>query len=384
MKRERGFTILELVVVIFFASLLLILFFLQKLNLDAMHRDEQRKEAINAMYYALEEGFHAKNGYYPENISEENLKVMDPSLFTDPSGINLGQEDSDYTYEAANCTNGKCKEYTLKARLEKEGLFDSKHKKRLPEFPKHIGVVTSETGAAVKDILAIIQARTKLTNVSIFPVSVQGDRASSEISHMIDFLSDTRSEDIDLLIVGRGGGSPEDLMVFNSEELARSIYACNIPVISAVGHEIDFTIADFVADVRAETPTAAAELSVPDMKLLYEKINKLHEDISLNLSNRLMYDDIRIKNIYDSISHILTNKIQSYENTLNRLALLLSENNPRAILERGYSILSDEKGMPIANVSKLKIEASYKLNLSDGSADCKIYNISEDVNYGRQ
>ncbi|TWP08008.1 type II secretion system protein [TM7 phylum sp. oral taxon 351] len=128
MKRERGFTILELVVVIFFASLLLILFFLQKLNLDAMHRDEQRKEAINAMYYALEEGFHAKNGYYPENISEENLKVMDPSLFTDPSGINLGQEDSDYTYEAANCTNGKCKEYTLKARLEKEDTYIKKNR----------------------------------------------------------------------------------------------------------------------------------------------------------------------------------------------------------------------------------------------------------------
>ena len=128
MKRERGFTILELVVVIFFASLLLILFFLQKLNLDAMHRDEQRKEAINAMYYALEEGFHAKNGYYPENISEENLKVMDPSLFTDPSGINLGQEHSDYTYEAANCTNGKCKEYTLKARLEKEDTYIKKNR----------------------------------------------------------------------------------------------------------------------------------------------------------------------------------------------------------------------------------------------------------------
>lgn len=128
MKRERGFTILELVVVIFFASLLLILFFLQKLNLDAMHRDEQRKEAINAMYYALEEGFHAKNEYYPENISEENLKVMDPSLFTDPSGINLGQEDSDYTYEAANCTNGKCKEYTLKARLEKEDTYIKKNR----------------------------------------------------------------------------------------------------------------------------------------------------------------------------------------------------------------------------------------------------------------
>ena len=127
-KTKRGFTIIELVVVIFFVSLLLILFFLQKLNLDAMHRDEQRKEAINAMYYALEEGFHAKNGYYPEKISEENLKVMDPSLFTDPSGINLGREGSSYSYEVANCSNGKCKEYTLKAQMEKEDTYIKKNR----------------------------------------------------------------------------------------------------------------------------------------------------------------------------------------------------------------------------------------------------------------
>ena len=127
-KKMRGFTILELVVVIFFASLLLILFFLQKLNLDAMHRDEQRKEALNAMYYALEEGFYAKNGYYPEKISEENLTVMDPSLFTDPNGVNLGREGSDYTYEAASCSNGKCKEYTLKAQLEKEDTYIKKNR----------------------------------------------------------------------------------------------------------------------------------------------------------------------------------------------------------------------------------------------------------------
>jgi len=127
-KTKRGFTIIELVVVIFFASLLVVLFFLQKLNLDAMHRDEQRKEAINAMYYALEEGFHAKNGYYPEKISEENLKVMDPSLFTDPSGINLGREGSSYSYEAANCSNGKCKEYTLRAQMEKEDTYIKKNR----------------------------------------------------------------------------------------------------------------------------------------------------------------------------------------------------------------------------------------------------------------
>lgn len=127
-KIKRGFTIIELVVVIFFASLLLVLFFLQKLNLDAMHRDEQRKEAINAMYYALEEGFHAKNGYYPEKISEENLTVMDPSLFTDPGGVNLGREGSTYSYEAANCSNGKCKEYTLKAQMEKEDTYIKKNR----------------------------------------------------------------------------------------------------------------------------------------------------------------------------------------------------------------------------------------------------------------
>ena len=127
-KIKRGFTIIELVVVTFFASLLLVLFFLQKLNLDAMHRDEQRKEAINAMYYALEEGFHAKNGYYPEKISEENLTVMDPSLFTDPGGANLGREGSTYSYEAANCSNGKCKEYTLKAQMDKEDTYIKKNR----------------------------------------------------------------------------------------------------------------------------------------------------------------------------------------------------------------------------------------------------------------
>ena len=127
-KTKRGFTIIELVVVIFFASLLLVLFFLQKLNLDAMHRDEQRKEAINAMYYALEEGFHAKNGYYPEKISEENLTVMDPSLFPDPGGVNLGREGSTYSYEPANCSNGKCKEYTLKAQMEKEDTYIKKNR----------------------------------------------------------------------------------------------------------------------------------------------------------------------------------------------------------------------------------------------------------------
>lgn len=123
MNKKSGFTVIELLIACLFASLLLILFFVQKSNVDAMNRDDDRKAAINAMYYALEEGFYVKNGYYPTSISEENLKIIDPSLFTDPSGINLGTEGSSYSYEPANCKNDKCQEYILKATLEKEDIY---------------------------------------------------------------------------------------------------------------------------------------------------------------------------------------------------------------------------------------------------------------------
>lgn len=128
MKKKSGFTILELAIVVLFATLALVLFFIQKANMDAMRRDEDRKIAINAMYYALEEGFYTTNKYYPETISESNLTVMDPALFTDPNGVNLGQEGSNYTYTPANCEDGKCKEYTLRAELEKEEAYIKKNR----------------------------------------------------------------------------------------------------------------------------------------------------------------------------------------------------------------------------------------------------------------
>ena len=123
MNKKQGFTIIEIIIVGIFASLLVLLFFIQKVNLDAFERDENRKTAINAMYYALEEGFYKEHGYYPETISEENIKVIDPALWTDPFGFNLGNEDSSYSYTPANCKNGHCKEYTLKAELEKENAY---------------------------------------------------------------------------------------------------------------------------------------------------------------------------------------------------------------------------------------------------------------------
>lgn len=123
MKKKSGFTILEIIVVAAFATLLLILFFVQKINIDAMERDDDRKTAINAMYYALEEGFYAQNGYYPDTISEENIKMIDPAFWTDPLGFNLGDENSSYIYDPTDCTEGKCKSYTLKAVLEKEDIY---------------------------------------------------------------------------------------------------------------------------------------------------------------------------------------------------------------------------------------------------------------------
>lgn len=127
-KSKSGFTVLELVIVILFVSLAVVLFFVQKMNIDAMSRDDQRKTAINAMYYSLEEGFFTKNGYYPEEISEDNLTTMDPALFTDPSGINLGEDGSSYSYQPANCEDGQCREYTLRAVLEKEEDYIKKNR----------------------------------------------------------------------------------------------------------------------------------------------------------------------------------------------------------------------------------------------------------------
>ena len=150
----------------------------------------------------------------------------------------------------------------IKERLLKEGLFDSENKRKIPSFPKKIAVITSPTGAAVQDILSILDRRNPLCKIVLCPVSVQGESAVPE---MLDALNRVYSlSDVDLIIIGRGGGSIEDLWAFNSEELARKIYESPIPVISAVGHETDFTICDFVADVRASTPSHAAELAVPD------------------------------------------------------------------------------------------------------------------------
>jgi len=185
----------------------------------------------------------------------------------------------------------------LKIKLEKEGLFDEEKKKPLPEFPWKIGIVTSSTGAAVRDILNIVRRRNPKVSVLLYPAKVQGEGAAEEIARGIHELN--QREDIEVIIVGRGGGSLEDLWAFNEEEVARAITASRIPIVSAVGHEIDFTIADFAADLRAPTPSAAAELTVPILKDTLREIGSLNEALINSLQQKVQYYYDLLKRLMD-------------------------------------------------------------------------------------
>lgn len=196
----------------------------------------------------------------------------------------------------------------LKQKLEKEGLFDPSRKKKIPKIPKTVGVVTAPTGAAIRDILSTIKRRFPLTEVILFPALVQGEGAKDSIVKQI---KRAENYELDTLIVGRGGGSIEDMWCFNEEEVAYAIYHCNIPVISAVGHEIDFTIADFVADLRAPTPTGAAELAVPNVSDVESFINQLKIRSQTVMKNKIDFLSQRLLEITNK--HIMKNPITMYQ-----------------------------------------------------------------------
>lgn len=269
----------------------------------------------------------------------------------------------------------------MKAKLQKEGLFDPAHKKPIPQFPKKIGVVTSKTGAAVRDILKILQTRNHMVDVVIFPVLVQGDAAAADIAGMIDYV-DANFDDIDTLIVGRGGGSADDLWAFNEEIVARSIYRCSIPVISAVGHEIDFTIADFVADKRAETPTAAAQMAVPDTKELANKLEEMKDYLYVQLSNKLMYHRLYVDNQAASMKQQLQRKIQDHQHKIEHLKLILEENNPLKILKSGYVVVSDSDGKIMRSAADLQTDSRYLMQFKDGFAKVFVEEIGSE-NHGK-
>ncbi len=210
----------------------------------------------------------------------------------------------------------------LKKKLSKEGLFDTKYKKQIPKIPNRVGVVTAPTGAAIKDIMSTIKRRFPICEVILFPSLVQGESAKEDIVKNIKL---AENYDLDVLIVGRGGGSIEDLWPFNEEIVARAIFECNIPVISAVGHEIDFTIADYVADMRAPTPTGAAEMAVPNMSDLISLISNLKIRLNEAINKKVNYQKLLLDSIKGS--YALKNPLIMYENKKQKLDMLLDNLN---------------------------------------------------------
>lgn len=254
----------------------------------------------------------------------------------------------------------------LKEKLQAEGLFDPQYKKPLPFFPKKIAVVTSETGAAIQDILKIIKTRNHYTDVLIYPVSVQGPGAAADISSAIRNINETLPE-IEVIIVGRGGGGMEDLWAFNEEVVARAIYCSEIPIISAVGHEIDFTIADFVADVRAETPTAAAVLAVPDTEELKRRIQTLKESILYHINRQVEIKEAALQGLTSQeLVKIVRSNLDAMKMKIDACRQQLLVLSPLNIMERGYGAIAFPDGRPITSAKELNVGDCIELILKDG------------------
>ena len=280
-----------------------------------------------------------------------------------------------------------------KERLHKEGLFDECHKKPLPGYPQTIALITSPAGAAVRDMLRVLQSRYPLAAVQIVPVRVQGAEAPGEIAAALDLVN--LLGEADLIIAGRGGGSLEDLWAFNEEIVARAIFRSQIPVISAVGHEPDVTIADFVADLRAATPSNAAELSVPDRVELKKRLSHMEIHMASGLGQKL-HQGRRVlerartsswlkapfplveqsKQLLDyqqeKLVYGLEKTMQQQKKRMGQMAAALDALSPLKVLGRGYSLLQDEKRAPITSIKQVKLGEKIHVQMADGSLNCLV------------
>ena len=281
----------------------------------------------------------------------------------------------------------------LKAKLEKEGLFDDSHKRALPKYPGKIAVITSEAGAAVHDIINILDCRWPLSEVLVLPVKVQGEEAPAEIAAALRYANGYKVAD--LIITGRGGGSAEDLWAFNDERVARAIFDSVIPVISAVGHEPDVTISDYVADRRASTPSNAAETAVPDQRDIRVYLKSLGSAAARSLekeleagrgklniiknsrvlSNPLEITDSKREDLdlcRERLAASASSLIQDKRNALSGLSDRLNALSPLNVLSRGFSFSTDMEGKAVNGVRDLKAKDRIRIRFSDGTADCTV------------
>ena len=288
--------------------------------------------------------------------------------------------------------------HKLKKELSEEGIFDQKYKRALPKFPKRIGIITARTGAAVRDIINVIQRRNKSLDIILYPAKVQGENAADSIIEGIRYFNNKKS--VDVIILGRGGGSIEELWAFNNRELAYEIFNSRIPTVSAVGHEVDFTISDFVSDMRAPTPSAAGELVSPSLQeMINDLVNKkefLHRAIDRKFLNSkrdvdLLYKGLKgnnpkhiiekrikeVNSLEEKLNFLGKRKIDKAKDELIALNSILQTLNPLNTLGRGYSVIMDKEDKVINEVSELKKNDMVKVIMKDGSVNIDIKIINE-------
>ena len=286
----------------------------------------------------------------------------------------------------------------LKKKLEAEGLFDPAYKKPLPKYPRRVGIITAATGAAIRDMINVSGRRFPLSELVLYPALVQGDGAPAQLIRGLEVFNTLCP--VDVIILGRGGGSLEDLWAFNDEALARAIFASHVPVISAVGHETDFSISDFVADLRAPTPSAAAELAMPEAGEVKRKLHNVIDRMSLVTENRIktlrrsldalascpqmqsqmrLIDDRRmaILNLDREMENRMAYMIERKKSALLQGAARLDALSPLAVMSRGYSALFNEKGETVNKNNQLAKGDRVKIRLSDGTAKAEILEVEE-------
>lgn len=283
----------------------------------------------------------------------------------------------------------------LKKRLSEEGFFDESHKQSIPTFPKKIGVVTSRTGAVIQDIKNVVSRRFPLAEIVLYPSLVQGEQAVPQLVNGIKTLNNI--ENIDVIIIGRGGGSFEDLSCFNSEQLVKAIYYSKVPVISAVGHETDYTLCDMAADLRAPTPSAAAECAVPDRNELMLRLDEVFEEIQNSVARKISQEKNDIDQISDllpnlcsssylekerlyvasvksSIDFLMKNRLQTSQTEIKLLAGKINALNPISLLQNGYSVSSMNDRI-INTVDDVEIGDSISVRVTDGTMRCRVEDI---------
>ena len=331
------------------------------------------------MYFSLKD----ENSVLRAVIWRSNISRIDTSLIKNGSKIvALGDisayaRGGNYSFSIRMVESfgegDLAKEYNrVKKLLESEGLFSREHKKPIPRFVKRIGVITSDTGAAIEDIKKIITSKNDYADIIIFPTLVQGIGSPASIIKSIKTANNYSKsvKRIDVLIIGRGGGSAEDLAAFNDEGVARAIFASEIPTISAVGHESDVSISDWVADARAETPTAAADMAAINTFELKEQIARNEQELKKSVAYKIKMERNNIKIQREHLIHAMSGKIREMKLNIDKAVITLKENNPTNVLNKGYALVTKNDKV-VSGMSNIALDEIYTITMADGSFEAK-------------